>query len=176
VEPQINGDGKTMSTEQTIREITRKEYDNLVAEQQAFFDAVIKEGRARIVETGTAPAAKMGPNHPARPERPCDPICQLRGQRVTAILINGSTISSSTARSCSSTHCSLSRQATDDPSWRGRGHPSNTPQQTAPSSYSVSKISRNGLPSNPVLSKSSPTVAYGPIQRSGVLAFSTKSN
>jgi hypothetical protein len=61
-----------MSTEQTIREITQKEYDNMVAEQQAFFDALIKEGRARIVETvpAPAPAAKKGSNHPARPDPP----------------------------------------------------------------------------------------------------------
>jgi hypothetical protein len=53
-----------MPTKQTTREISRKEYDNLVKGQQAFFDALIKDGRARIVE-GEAQPAKPAVSTPA---------------------------------------------------------------------------------------------------------------
>ena len=86
-----------MTVDQLVREISRKEYDNLVAGQQAFFDTLIKDGRARIVE-GEAQPAKPAVSTPApapggeRRPLPKDPIRQLQGHRVTAVLINGSTI------------------------------------------------------------------------------------
>lgn len=91
-----------MTANQTTREISRKEYNNLVSGQQAFFDALIKEGRARIVEEETppvktavstpAPSQQQVPGAVRRP-LPKDPIRQLEGLKVTARLIDGSTIS-----------------------------------------------------------------------------------
>jgi hypothetical protein len=92
------GGSDTLTADQPIREISRAEYDKMVKGQQAFFDALIKEGRARIVE-GEAQPAKPAISTPApapggtRRPLPKDPIRQLAGQTVTARLIDGSTIS-----------------------------------------------------------------------------------
>lgn len=91
-----------------IREISRKEYDVLVAGQQAFFDSLIKAGKARIVEEGTAkpdvgtePAVLPQKQPTPPPKQPTgtdrkvpvvDPIRRFVGQRVTATLINGMTV------------------------------------------------------------------------------------
>jgi hypothetical protein len=76
-----------------IREILRAEYDALPAEQKQFFDKLIAEGRARVVDpAAAAPTAKDLNQSPKRGAKPQDILRRLVGAPVRLALLDGEVV------------------------------------------------------------------------------------